>query len=170
MKKLSMLAMVAGLSILSVQANADDMQNAINDARSQATESVKNQTAGQEFLSANKNKPGVKTLQDGLQYKVLTMGAGEKPSSSDIVQVDYAGTLIDGTEFDSSYKRGQPATFPVSGVIPGWTEALQLMSVGSTWELYIPADLAYGEQGAPPSIGPNEMLIFKVHLIGIQKQ
>jgi FKBP-type peptidyl-prolyl cis-trans isomerase FklB len=103
-----------------------------------------------------------------LQYKVITEGKGAKPTAQDTVTVDYSGTLINGTEFDSSYKHGQPATFQVSAVIPGWTEALKLMTVGSTWELFIPASLAYGEQGVPPVIGPNEALIFKVHLIGVQ--
>jgi len=108
-------------------------------------------------------------LPDGLQYKVLTEGTGAKPSKDDTVTVDYAGKLIDGTEFDSSYKRGQPASFPVTGVIPGWVEALQMMKEGSTWELYIPASLAYGQDGMPPAIGPNETLIFKVRLISINK-
>lgn len=127
------------------------------------------QSAGEAFLAANKSKPGVVTLPDGLQYKVLVKGDGPSPSANDTVTVDYAGTLVNGTEFDSSYKRGQPATFPVNGVIAGWTEALQLMRVGATWELYIPASLAYGQDGAPPVIGPNETLIFKVKLISINK-
>lgn len=125
---------------------------------------------GDAFLAANKQKPGVVTLPDGLQYKIIKAGNGPQPTDSDVVTVHYVGKLIDGTEFDSSYKRGQPATFPVSGVIPGWTEALKLMKTGSTWELYIPASLAYGERGAPPIIGPNETLIFKVSLLGINKQ
>ena len=125
--------------------------------------------AGEKFLMMNKSKQGVVTLPDGLQYKVLVKGKGPKPTANDVVTVDYAGKLINGTEFDSSYKRGQPISFPVSGVIPGWTEALQMMRVGSTWELYIPASLAYGERGAPPAIGPNETLIFKVNLIDIKK-
>jgi FKBP-type peptidyl-prolyl cis-trans isomerase FklB len=128
-----------------------------------------NKTAGQTFLDNNKTKPGVVTLPDGLQYKVLKEGSGEKPNANDTVTVNYAGTLIDGTEFDSSYKRGEPISFPLNGVIPGWTEALQLMKVGSTWELYIPADLAYGANGVPPVIGPNQTLIFKVELLGIKK-
>jgi FKBP-type peptidyl-prolyl cis-trans isomerase FklB len=130
---------------------------------------TKSQTDGQAFLAANQKKPGVVTLPDGLQYKVITEGSGSKPTINDVVTVHYVGTLIDGTEFDSSYKRGQPATFPVAGVIAGWTEALQLMKAGSTWELYIPANLAYGERGAPPVIGPNETLIFKVQLIDVKK-
>jgi len=134
------------------------------------TTETKSKMTGDAFLAANKSKPGVVTLPDGLQYKVLTPGSGTQPTDKDTVTVNYAGTLIDGTEFDSSYKRGQPATFPVNGVIAGWTEALQLMKEGSTWELYIPASLAYGEQGAPPIIGPNETLIFKVNLIKVNKQ
>lgn len=129
----------------------------------------KNKTAGDAFLEANKKKPGVITLADGLQYKIITKGTGPIPTENDTVSVDYLGTLIDGTEFDSSYKRGQPATFPVKEVIPGWTEALKLMNVGSTWELYIPSALAYGQEGAAPAIGPNQVLIFKVHLISINK-
>lgn len=126
------------------------------------------QSAGDAFLATNKTKPGVVTLSDGLQYKVLVEGNGPRPTANDVVTVDYAGKLINGTEFDSSYKRGEPTSFPVNAVIPGWVEALQLMKVGSTWELYIPSSLAYGEQGAPPAIGPNETLIFKVHLISIK--
>jgi FKBP-type peptidyl-prolyl cis-trans isomerase FklB len=126
-------------------------------------------TSGEAFLEKNKKMPGVTTLPDGLQYKVLTEGKGVKPKAQDTVTVHYEGKLVNGTEFDSSYKRGEPTTFPVSGVIAGWTEALLRMPVGSTWELYIPAALAYGEVGAPPIIGPNEVLIFKVNLIGIKK-
>jgi FKBP-type peptidyl-prolyl cis-trans isomerase FklB len=129
--------------------------------------SQQNKKAGEQFLAENKTKPGVVTLKDGLQYKILSEGTGPKPSAQDTVTVHYAGTLINGNEFDSSYKRGQPATFRVSGVIPGWVEALQLMPQGSTWELYIPADLAYGDNGAPPVIGPNEVLVFKVQLLKI---
>ncbi len=138
-------------------------------ADDQSSPAVKNKIEGEAFLAANKTKPGVVTLPDGLQYKIITEGTGAQPTDDDTVTVHYAGTLIDGTEFDSSYKRGQPATFPVKGVIPGWTEALKLMKVGSTWELYIPASLAYAEQGSPPVIGPNQTLIFKVNLINIQK-
>jgi len=133
------------------------------------TDAQKNLKAGQTFLQTNKTKPGVVTLPDGLQYKIMKNGTGQKPGLTDTVTVHYAGTLIDGTEFDSSYKRNEPATFPVAGVIPGWTEALQLMPVGSTWELYIPANLAYGDQGAPPTIGPNQVLVFKVQLLDVKK-
>jgi FKBP-type peptidyl-prolyl cis-trans isomerase FklB len=129
-----------------------------------------NRKEGEAFLAANKSKDGVKTLPDGMQYKVLTEGKGPKPSASDTVTVNYRGTLINGTEFDSSYKRGQPASFPVGGVIKGWTEALQLMPVGSKWQLFIPADLAYGDRGAGGDIGPGETLIFEVELLSIGEQ
>ena len=118
-----------------------------------------------QFLSENKSKPGVITTKSGLQYKVIKRGSGSiSPKATDTVVVHYKGTLIDGTEFDSSYKRNQPATFPVNGVIKGWTEALQLMKVGDQFTLYIPANLGYGEQGAGPMIGPNQLLIFEVEL------
>jgi FKBP-type peptidyl-prolyl cis-trans isomerase len=123
---------------------------------------------GDTFLAANKGKDGVVTLPSGLQYKILKEGTGAKPTASDTVVCNYRGTLINGTEFDSSYKRGQPATFPVSGVIKGWTEALQLMPVGSKWQLFIPADLAYGERSPSPEIGPDSTLIFEVELLSIQ--
>jgi FKBP-type peptidyl-prolyl cis-trans isomerase FklB len=108
------------------------------------------------------------TLPSGLQYKILKAGDGPKPASTDSVVCNYRGTLINGTEFDSSYKRGQPTTFPVSGVIKGWTEALQLMPVGSKWQLFVPADLAYGDRGAGNDIGPNATLIFEVELLSIK--
>lgn len=132
----------------------------------QSPEAAKKQ--GNAFLMINKNKKSIVTLPSGLQYEVITQGKGKKPTKDDMVTVDYEGKLINGEVFDSSYKRGQPATFPVSGVIPGWTEALQLMNEGSTWMLYIPANLAYGEAGAGGAIGPNETLIFKVHLINVK--
>jgi FKBP-type peptidyl-prolyl cis-trans isomerase FklB len=122
---------------------------------------------GEAFLAANKTKEGVKTLPDGLQYKILKQGTGVQPTADDTVSVNYRGTLIDGKEFDSSYKRGEPATFPVGGVIKGWTEALQMMPVGSKWELYIPADLAYGDRGAGADIPPGATLIFEVELLSI---
>ena len=129
----------------------------------------KNLKEGEAFLAANKAKDGVVTLPSGLQYKVLTQGAGPKPAATDTVVCQYRGTLLDGTEFDSSYKRGQPATFQLNRVIKGWTEALQLMPVGSKWQLFIPPDLAYGDRGAPGSpIGPNATLIFEVELMKIQ--
>ena len=130
----------------------------------------KNQKEGQTFLAENKTKPGVQTLPDGLQYKILTEGKGSKPTTNDTVSVNYKGTLLDGTEFDSSYKRGQPAKFKVTGVIKGWTEALQLMPVGSKWQLFIPSELAYGERGRGGQIGPNATLIFEVELLSIQSK
>jgi FKBP-type peptidyl-prolyl cis-trans isomerase FklB len=129
---------------------------------------AENKKEGETFLAANKAKDGVVTLPSGLQYKILTAGTGPKPTASDTVVCNYRGTLINGTEFDSSYKRGQPATFPVGGVIKGWTEALQLMPVGSKWQLFIPADLAYGDRGAGADIGPGATLIFEVELLSIQ--
>lgn len=127
-----------------------------------------NKTEGEAFLAANKGKEGIITLPSGLQYKILTAGTGPKPAATDSVVCNYRGTLIDGKEFDSSYKRGQPATFPVNGVIKGWTEALQLMPVGSKWQLFIPPNLAYGERGAGADIGPDATLIFEVELMSIQ--
>lgn len=127
-------------------------------------ESDKNKADGEKFLAENKAKDGVITLPSGLQYKVITEGKGPKPGTNDMVVTHYRGTLLDGTEFDSSYARGNPATFGLTGVIKGWREALQLMPVGSKWELYIPSDLAYGPQGSPPKIGPNAALKFEVEL------
>jgi FKBP-type peptidyl-prolyl cis-trans isomerase len=124
----------------------------------------KNKTEGAKYLEDNKKKPGVKTTASGLQYKVEKEGTGAQPKATDMVTVNYRGTLIDGTEFDSSYKRGQPATFPVNGVIKGWTEALQLMKQGSKYQLFIPSNLAYGERAMGPDIGPNSTLIFEVEL------
>jgi len=124
----------------------------------------KNKTDGAKFLEDNKKKPGVKTTASGLQYKVEKEGTGATPKATDMVTVNYRGTLIDGTEFDSSYKRGQPATFPVNGVIKGWTEALQLMKQGAKYQLFIPANLAYGERAMGPDIGQNSTLIFEVEL------
>ena len=129
-----------------------------------------NKKAGDDFLAQNKTKDGVVALPDGLQYKILKEGNGPKPAATDSVVCNYRGTLIDGTEFDSSYKRGQPATFPVNGVIKGWTEAVQLMPVGSKWQLFVPADLAYGNRGAGPDIGPDATLIFEVELLSIQNK
>jgi len=129
----------------------------------------KNKTASESYMAENAKKEGVKTTASGLQYKVITEGKGAKPKADEVVEVNYKGTLIDGTEFDSSYKRGQPVTFPVNGVIPGWTEALQLMPVGSKYELYIPSDLAYGPGGTGGVIGPNQALVFEVELLDIKK-
>lgn len=126
-----------------------------------------NKAAGATFLAENGKKPSIKTTASGLQYEVLTEGKGKKPTATDNVTVHYKGTTIDGKEFDSSYGRGEPATFPLNGVIPGWTEGVQLMPEGSKYKFYIPSNLAYGEQGAGGSIGPNETLIFEVELIKI---
>jgi FKBP-type peptidyl-prolyl cis-trans isomerase FklB len=131
-------------------------------AREQAAASEKAATAGKAYLAANAKKPGVTTTASGLQYQILTAGTGKTPVASDTVTVHYRGTLVDGTEFDSSYKRGQPASFPVSGVIPGWTEALQLMKVGSKAQLVIPPELAYGSNGPLA----NQVLLFDVELLG----
>jgi len=128
-----------------------------------------NKKEGETFLAENKTKEGVVALPSGLQYKILKEGTGPKPTATDTVVCNYKGTLLDNTEFDSSYKRGQPATFPVTGVIKGWTEALQLMPVGSKWQLFIPSDLAYGVRGGPGGgIGPNATLVFEVELMSIQ--
>jgi len=126
-----------------------------------------NKAASEKFLTENKAREGVKTTASGLQYKEGTTGKGPKPKATDVVKVNYKGTLINGTEFDSSAKHGGPATFPLNGVIKGWTEGLQLMPVGSKWTLYVPSELAYGDK-APPSIGPNQALIFEVELLEIQ--
>jgi FKBP-type peptidyl-prolyl cis-trans isomerase FklB len=128
----------------------------------------KNRAEGDAYLAANSKKPGVVTLPSGLQYRIITQGTGKKPSASSTVSTHYVGRLLNGTEFDSSVKRGQPATFPVNGVIKGWTEALQMMPVGSKWELVIPPSLGYGEQGAGGVIPPNAVLIFEVELLSIQ--
>jgi FKBP-type peptidyl-prolyl cis-trans isomerase FklB len=150
-------------AISQVQADARKKQE---EKMAQAGEA--NKKEGQAFLDANKTKEGVVTLPSGLQYKILQAGTGLKPTTTDSVVCNYRGTLIDGKEFDSSYKRGQPATFPVSGVIKGWTEALQLMPVGSKWQLFVPSELGYGARGAGGDIGPNATLIFEVELISIQ--
>jgi len=125
---------------------------------------------GEAFLAENKTKEGVVTLPSGLQYKIETAGTGPKPTANDTVTCNYRGTLLNGKEFDSSYKRGEPTSFPVNGVIKGWTEALQLMPVGSKWQLFIPPDMAYGDRGAGGDIGPGETLIFEVELLSIGEQ
>lgn len=159
------------------QLTDDEIKAALAQLQSQATTKAEaenkilgeaNLKQGEEFLAGNKTKPGVVALPSGLQYKVITAGTGPKPTAADTVVCDYRGTLINGKEFDSSYKRGQPASFPVGGVIKGWTEALQMMPVGSKWELFIPPDLAYGTRGAGPDIGPNSTLIFEVELHSIK--
>lgn len=142
-----------------MQANKDAMEN-------QEKEATQNMEAGQAYLEANKAKEGVKVTDSGLQYRVIEEGSGRSPRSTEEVVVHYRGTLIDGTEFDSSYKRNEPARFPVTGVIPGWVEALQMMKPGAKWELVIPSDLAYGERGNM-RIPPNSVLIFEVELVEI---
>ena len=128
----------------------------------------KNKAEGEKFLADNKKKEGIKTTASGLQYKVIKDGSGKTPKATDTVKTHYRGTLINGTEFDSSYKRGEPAEFPVNGVIKGWTEALQLMKEGAKWQLYIPSELAYGERGAGKDIGPNSTLIFDIELLSVK--
>jgi FKBP-type peptidyl-prolyl cis-trans isomerase len=147
------------------------LQNEMRKAQQEKMEQAgaANKKEGQAFLEANKSKEGVKVLPSGLQYKVLKEGTGPKPTATDTVVCNYRGTLVDGKEFDSSEKHGGPATFPVNGVIKGWTEALQLMPVGSKWQLFLPADLAYGDRGAGADIGPDATLIFEVELMSIQQ-
>lgn len=142
-----------------IQAKAEERNKTIGE---------KNRTEGQAFLAKNKTKVGVKTLPSGLQYEILKSGKGATPTSSDTVKVHYEGTLLDGTVFDSSIKRNEPAVFPVNGVIAGWTEALQLMKVGDKWRVYLPSELAYGSRGAGNDIGPNAVLTFEVELLGIE--
>jgi FKBP-type peptidyl-prolyl cis-trans isomerase len=132
-------------------------------------QSVENKAKGEKFLEENRTKEGVVTLKSGLQYKIIKEGTGPSPKETDRVKCNYRGTTIDGQEFDSSYKRGNPATFNVNGVIKGWTEALQLMKVGSKWQLFVPSELAYGTRGAGREIGPSETLIFEVELMEIEK-
>lgn len=147
----------------------DEAKQIINDffTKLQEEKLEINKKAGEEFLKINKEKPGVVTLPSGLQYMVLKKGEGKIPAATDTVKVHYEGTLIDGSIFDSSVQRGQPATFGVTQVIQGWVEALQLMPVGSKWKLFIPSNLAYGESGAGNSIEPNSALIFDVELLDI---
>ncbi|OYV93154.1 MAG: hypothetical protein B7Z73_03805 [Planctomycetia bacterium 21-64-5] len=149
-----------------------DIQKLVQEKRTAKLRELgaKNKAEGKAFLAQNKKKEGVKTLPSGLQYKVLKSGKGETPKRTDTVKAHYKGTLLNGNEFDSSYRRGQPASFPVNGVIPGWTEALQLMKVGDKWQLFIPSELAYGEQGAGNGgIPPNATLVFEVELLGVEK-
>jgi FKBP-type peptidyl-prolyl cis-trans isomerase len=154
------------------QAVLTEVQNEVRKQQQEKAQQagVANKTEGDAFLAANKSKEGVVTLPSGLQYKILTPGTGPKPTASDSVKCNYRGTLINGTEFDSSYKRGQPATFAVGQVIKAWTEALQLMPVGSKWQLFVPSSLAYGERGAGGEIGPNATLIFEVELLSIEEK
>jgi FKBP-type peptidyl-prolyl cis-trans isomerase len=167
--------MAGGKTLLTdeeAQAAITDVQKAMQQKQQEKMQQagVANKKDGEAFLAGNKSKPGVVTLPSGLQYKIEKEGTGPKPTASDSVACNYRGTLIDGKEFDSSYKRGQPATFPVSGVIKGWTEALQLMPVGSKWQLFIPSDLAYGDRGAGADIGPGATLVFEVELLSIQEK
>jgi FKBP-type peptidyl-prolyl cis-trans isomerase FklB len=154
------------------QAVLNEVQTEVKKQQQEKTQqaAAANKTEGEAFLAANKSKDGVVTLPSGLQYKILTAGTGPKPTASDSVKCNYRGTLINGTEFDSSYKRGQPATFAVGQVIKAWTEALQLMPVGSKWQLFVPSSLAYGERGAGAEIGPNATLIFEVELLSIEEK
>ncbi len=153
------------LSQEEIQATLQRIQQARSAEAEKAGE--ENKRIGQEFLVANKAKPGITELASGLQYKVVTEGKGAKPKATDKVEVHYRGTLIDGTEFDSSYSRGAPASFPVNGVIQGWQEALQLMAEGSKWQIFVPSELAYGARGAGAQIGPHSTLIFDVELLKI---
>ncbi len=137
--------------------------------KKQLADADENLKVGKSFLEENKKRTGIKTTDSGLQYRVITEGSGIKPTIDDTVTVHYRGTLIDGTEFDSSYKREQPATFPLKGVIKGWQEALPMMKQGSKWEIFVPADLAYGSKGAGGKIGPNETLIFEIELLDIKQ-
>jgi FKBP-type peptidyl-prolyl cis-trans isomerase FklB len=166
-------ALAGGKTLLTEDEAHATLMEVQNDLRKKQQEKTQlagdaNKKEGEAFLAANKGKEGVVALPDGLQYKILKQGTGPKPTAGDSVVCNYRGMLINGTEFDSSYKRGQPATFPVSGVIKGWTEALPLMPVGSKWQLFIPSDLAYAERGSGPDIGPNATLIFEVELLSIQ--
>ena len=153
-----------------IRATITGLQQRLQAARQKEMKEMaaKNVEESKKFLAENQKKEGVKALPSGLQYKVLSQGSGKMPKAEDTVTVNYKGTLIDGTEFDSSYKRGQPASFQVNGVIKGWTEALQLMKEGSKWQLFIPPDLAYGERGAGPQIPPNSTLIIEVELISVK--
>ena len=136
--------------------------------KARAATAEANKKEGEAFLAENRNKEGVLTLPSGLQYRVLKTGDGKLPTEADTVECHYRGTLINGTQFDSSYDKGRPATFKVSGVIPGWREALKLMPVGSKWELFVPSELAYGERGSTALIGPNATLLFEVELLAIK--
>jgi FKBP-type peptidyl-prolyl cis-trans isomerase FklB len=168
-------ALAGGKTLLTQEEAQAALMEVQNELRKKQQEKMQvageaNKKEGDAFLAANKGKEGVVTLPSGLEYKILKEGTGQKPTASDSVVCNYRGTLINGTEFDSSYKRGQPATFPVNGVIKGWTEALQLMPVGSKWQLFVPSSLAYAERGAGGDIGPNATLIFEVELMSVQEK
>jgi FKBP-type peptidyl-prolyl cis-trans isomerase FklB len=167
-------ALSGGKALMTEKEVNDTLKTFQQELRAKRTEqlkklSEKNKKEGDVFLAENKKKKDIITLPSGLQYKVIKEGTGEKPEITDTVTVDYRGTLINGTEFDSSYKRGKPATFPVNGVIAGWSEALQLMKVGSEWQLFIPPNLAYGERAVGRDIGPNATLIFDIKLLSIKE-
>lgn len=153
----------------------EEMQSALTTYRAErmkeeAASAQKNLKAGEAFMAKNKQKKGVKTLPSGVQYEVIKAGKGAMPKSSDVVEVNYRGTLLNGKEFDSSKAHGKPAVFPVGAVIKGWQDAVTHMKVGAKWKVWIPADLAYGERGAPPVIGPNETLAFEIELLDIKKK
>lgn len=152
------------------QSTLNDLQADLHKKQEQEMQQLgeTNKKEGEAFLIANKTKAGVISLPSGLQYKILQEGTGPKPTAADTVTVNYRGTLLNGTEFDSSFKRGQPASFPVGGIIKGWTEALLLMPVGSKWQLFIPPELAYGPRQAGAAIGPNSTLVFEVELLSIE--
>jgi FKBP-type peptidyl-prolyl cis-trans isomerase FklB len=163
---------LAGKSALTEEQVAETMKAFQQQMLAKQAEAVKgvgdkHKTEGATFLAANKQKPGVVTTPSGLQYKIIKSGSGKTPKATDTVTTHYAGRFLDGKEFDSSIKRGQPASFPVNGVIKGWTEALQLMKVGDKWELYVPGDLAYGDEGRPPAIPPSATLVFEVELLEV---
>lgn len=167
-----------GLKGTTPKLKPEEIQNFLNAIRSQMEQQQRemiaklaheNKTKGEQFFADNKKKPGVVTLASGLQYQILAQGTGEKPTLFDVVEVHYKGSFINGTVFDSSYERGQPAVFPVNRIIPGWTEALQLMPAGSKWKLFIPSYLAYGEVGYGNQIPPNAALIFEIELVKLQK-
>jgi FKBP-type peptidyl-prolyl cis-trans isomerase FklB len=166
---LLLTACLSGCSDESTPATGTDaVEPGVSPAEARKMKSESNKKQGEEFLAANAKKEGVKTLPSGLQYIVLKEGTGKKPEATDEVVVHYHGTLIDGTVFDSSVDRGEPASFPVNRVIPGWTEALQLMKEGAKWRIFIPSKLAYGRPGRPPKIGPNETLVFEVELLQVK--
>ena len=160
--KMTQEEMVAAMNALQARKMKEQQE-----AQTKALE--ENKLAGEKFLEENKARDGVIVTESGLQYEVVTKGDGETPDANDKVNVHYHGTLPDGTVFDSSVERGEPISFPVNGVIKGWTEALQLMKVGDKWKLFIPSDLAYGTRGAGPKIGPNQVLVFEVELLGVEK-
>jgi len=161
------LRMTEDQMMAEVESYQKEMQSKAENKMKEMAET--NRQQGAAFLAENATKEGVQVTASGLQYKIVEPGEGTTPKSTDMVTVHYRGTLIDGTQFDSSYDRGQPATFPVAGVIPGWTEALQLMKPGAKYQLFIPADLAYGERGAGRDIGPNSTLIFDVELVAVEE-